>query len=214
MAFQEEDGRARAEGRWLFDGIKVPKSHGLVAGMVVPEGFEVVKIKVSEANWDWVRAFCEGRGENSVRLDANGRGWPGMFDGWGDAARRAVDFLEDPFLPEAGRWGDLPVVTADDFLVGGGVVKIVKPAREDWNEGEKRRQVVTSYLDHAVGQAFAAWEAGRRGVTEVAGLQTHGVFEEDPFFEELGEVRPTFTKPQGTGIGFDDLLEKLPWKKL
>ena len=46
------------------------------------------------------------------------------------------------------------------------------------------------------------------------GLQTHGLFEADQFTERLGVAGPTFTAPGGAGLGFDDLLEKLPWKRL
>ena len=38
--------------------------------------------------------------------------------------------------------------------------------------------------------------------------------EENEFSERLGQVGPKFRSPGGTGLGFDDLLEKLPWKRL
>ena len=46
------------------------------------------------------------------------------------------------------------------------------------------------------------------------GLQTHGLFEMDAFTARLGPVKPGFKPPGGSGLGFDDLLEDLPWKKI
>jgi O-succinylbenzoate synthase len=85
--------------------------------------------------------------------------------------------------------------------------------------GELQRVVVTSYMDHPLGQAFAAWEAGRLalqfpGLVGVCGLQTHHLFEPDAFTEALGPWAPSFQAPPGKGLGFDDLLGKLPWKRL
>jgi len=88
----------------------------------------------------------------------------------------------------------------------------VKPAVNEMVQGE--RVVVTSYMDHPLGQVFAAWEAARAGVTEVCGLQTHGLFTANGFTEALGQVRPEFGVPEGAGLGFGDLLEELPWMRL
>ena len=210
---QEMDGKARLAGQWLFDGVKVPRSHGLVVREQVPEGFDVYKIKARLQNLEWVREFCEGAKEGAVRLDFNGTGRPGMFDDWSERALRTVEFVEDPYPPELGDWAALPVPTANDFFEGGGEFRVVKPAVQMMN-GELGKVVVTSYLDHPVGQAFAAFEAGRAGIQRVCGLQTHGVFEVDEFTEALGPVGPEFSPPEGTGLGFDEFLEKLPWVKL
>lgn len=49
---------------------------------------------------------------------------------------------------------------------------------------------------------------------EICGLQTHRLFEGNVFIEALGDFSPEFKVPDGTGLGFDDLLEALPWTKL
>jgi O-succinylbenzoate synthase len=77
-----------------------------------------------------------------------------------------------------------------------------------------REIVVTSYMDHAIGQMFAAQFAAAHGVTNVCGLFTHVLYEPDPFFERVRAEGPRLLAPEGTGIGFDDLLESLPWKTL
>jgi len=79
--------------------------------------------------------------------------------------------------------------------------------------------VVTSYMDHPLGQSFAAWEAARLtlqfpGLVKTCGLQTHGLFERTPFTEALSEVAPGFSPCAWTGLGFDELLETLTWQKL
>ncbi len=78
---------------------------------------------------------------------------------------------------------------------------------------------MTSYMDHPFGQSFAAWEAGRLelqfpGVSSLAGVQTHHLFEPTEFSEALGPWQPAFKPAAGNGLGFDSLLEKLPWKRL
>ena len=83
----------------------------------------------------------------------------------------------------------------------------------------QQRVVVTSYMEHPVGQAFAAWEAARLGLqfpglVGLCGLQTHHLFEPDEFSEMLGPWSPSFQVPAGYGLGFDDLLEALPWTRL
>jgi O-succinylbenzoate synthase len=79
--------------------------------------------------------------------------------------------------------------------------------------------VLTSYMDHPLGQAFAAWEAARLGLqfpglVGIGGLQTHHLFEPDAFSEALGPWSPDFKVPAGTGLGFDDALDALPWTRL
>ena len=81
-----------------------------------------------------------------------------------------------------------------------------------------QRVVLTGYMDHPVGQTFAAWEAARLGLqfpglVGICGLQTHHLFEPDAFTEMLGPWSPKFQIPEGNGLGFDDLLDELPWTR-
>jgi len=139
---------------------------------------------------------------------------------WSDEEKAAVDFLEDPVAYDSGEWESLREATglafANDRNVsvdrGDSDVLVVKPAVHEMPASERRR-VVTSYLDHPLGQVFAAWEAARAGVSEKCGLQTHGVFDKSEFTEVLGEVGPDFVVPSGVGLGFGEILEKLPWVK-
>ena len=95
-------------------------------------------------------------------------------------------------------------------------VVVVKPALEDVPATTKEI-VITSYMDHPVGQLFAAYVAATYSAGRpppVAGLATHILFESDPFIERMQLDGARLVPPPGTGIGFDDLLESLPWKKL
>jgi hypothetical protein len=97
-----------------------------------------------------------------------------------------------------------------DFNENGDVNEILEELGR-WSQEEK---AAIDFLEDPLGQAFAAWEAAKAGGSEVCGLQTHGLFEANEFIEELGEVSPDFKVPGGAGLGFDDLLDALPWSKL
>jgi O-succinylbenzoate synthase len=84
---------------------------------------------------------------------------------------------------------------------GASEVLVIKPAIEGIPGASNQRIVVTSYLDHPIGQCFAAYEAGKSGIREICGLQSHGVFAANPFGEELGELSPVFRPPSDKGLG-------------
>ena len=228
------DGQAREEKRSLFEGLKVPRSHAtlpvlneMVLREAVERGFTHVKVKggkeggrdlhqvrrmmLNFPNLKWRIDFNEN-GEVNEILEELGR--------WSKEEKAAIDFLEDPVPYFEGGWERLAtesglMMALDRHLErdrGDSEVLVVKPAVQEMKSG--LRVVVTSYMDHPLGQAFAAWEAAKAGGTEVCGLQTHGLFEANEFTEELGEVSPEFQVPGGAGLGFDDLLDALPWSKL
>ena len=97
-------------------------------------------------------------------------------------------------------------------------VVVCKPAWQDPDALRKRwphhGMVVTSAMDHPLGQAYAAWVAMKLPGAHVDGVQTHHLFEPDAFSERLGPWAPRFYPPGGTGLGFDDLLSGLEWRKL
>lgn len=235
----EADGGAREAGRSLFEGLRVPPSHATLGGLdeagveaAVARGFTHVKVKAGRdvvRELAILRDFLRKWPELRWRVDFNESGCleelSEGFQRWSEEERRAVDYLEDA-LPFFGRgaagegWDELRKETgfalANDRWVeadgGRSEVLVVKPAVNEMIVDD--RVVVTSYLDHPLGQVFAAWEAARAGVKRVCGLQTHGVFQDDEFTEVLGEVGPDFVLPEGVGLGFGDLLEDLDWVRL
>jgi o-succinylbenzoate synthase len=77
---------------------------------------------------------------------------------------------------------------------------------------------VTSYLDHPVGQAGAALVAAQLAaqglISGVCGLASHLSFEENIFSESLHLSGSRLLAPSGTGIGFDEQLNRLDWTLL
>ena len=227
------DAAARRGRRSLFDGLAVPRSHATLPGdadfaALQAEGFTTVKLKGGR-DWREVlermrRAIAAGL---RVRVDFNGVLDADGFLDFTKAAEQLrgwVDFVEDPVPYAAAEWERLGVETgwrlALDWIghgvavAGGYDVRVIKPGAGAMpNQAELRASVVvTSYMDHPLGQAFAAWEAGRfGGRQELAGLLTHRIFEQDAFTARLAAVGPEWMGPGGTGLGFDDLLEALPW---
>jgi O-succinylbenzoate synthase len=153
--------------------------------------------------------------------------------GLAEKTRRMIDFVEDPCPFSEPVWKDIyrktRVMLALDHEAGplsaGAQVMVVKPAIDEpfllAEEAMRNNQrvVLTGYMDHPLGQAFAAWEAARLGLqfpglVGLCGLQTHHLFEPDAFSEMLGPWSPVFKAPVGMGLGFDDLLDALPWTRL
>ncbi|MES2469405.1 MAG: AMP-binding protein [Verrucomicrobiota bacterium] len=225
------DAEARREGRSLFEGLAVPRSHCTITGeadfeALRAEGFDTVKLKGGK-NWREVleklrQAAAAGL---RVRVDFNGVLEEREFLDFVKAAGglgETVDFVEDPVPYEAELWQRLQQQTGwrlaldrvSGTISGGFGVRVLKPALEGL-PGQAGPVVITSYMDHPVGQAFAAWEAARfAGPQERAGLLTHRLFEPDAFSERLAGHGPDWIAPAGSGLGFDDLLEALPWVSL
>lgn len=144
-----------------------------------------------------------------------------------------IDFVEDPFPFDAFAWAEtsrrLGVSFAADRAVmnsaGFDGPQILKPARfgpqvpaffPAVRDGG-RRLVVTSYLDHPLGQLGAAWVAAQLAIAvpgETHGLVSHRVYAPNAFSERLGWRGPHLTLPPGLGFGFDDLLTTVDWTPL
>ncbi|RYD33091.1 MAG: hypothetical protein EOP87_11645 [Verrucomicrobiaceae bacterium] len=243
----EFDRTARGFENSLFEEMEVPKSHATLAkgdvaeiALAVEAGFTTIKLK---AGRDLTReaAFLKDMAVEypalKWRLDFNEALEPeqatDFLTGLGDKVRGAIDFVEDPCPYSESAWKELwkrtRVRLAVDHeaapLSSAAQVMVIKPAiDEPFLLGEaaiahSQRVVMTSYMDHPVGQAFAAWEAARLelqfpGLVGLCGLQTHHLFEPDEFSEALGPWSPDFKIPDGLGLGFDDLLDAQPWTRL
>ncbi len=243
LAFADLDAIARTEGRSLWDGLTVPPSHFLLPGTAdaVPgaleaalgEGFTRFKLKVGgdrDAEKRLLLALADilaGTG-GKLRLDCNERLNAAEF-----AARFArlqdllpvLDFVEDPCPFDADTWTELSRATGAAFALDRAAdshgaqfagTLIHKPARfgPHLPRTSARRVVVTSYLDHPLGQLGAAWGAARLGTAETHGLVSHRAYARNAFSEHLGWHGPHLTLPGGTGFGFDDELARLDWKPL
>ncbi len=228
------DGAARKEGRSLFTR-EIPGSHWLALPGDDPqqakdEGFDTVKLKLgkefvfdSELVETWHDAGFR------LRLDYNEvlslTTFLEFWDGLG-GIRNSIQLIEDPVKWDPDSWRvlrEIGVPVAVDreaeARFHAGEIAILKPAVSAWTPPGEARFLVTSYMDHAIGQCWAAIEASRLqqecGNHLVGcGLLTHRCFEADPFFDRMETEGPRLLPVEGTGLGFDDLLEELSWTAL
>jgi O-succinylbenzoate synthase len=243
----EYDNVARVAEESLFEEMEVPKSHATVVNCTakdiaaaVEAGFEMVKIKAGR-NLAVEAKFLEEMSHEFPalrwRVDFNELLDTETADRFlshlSDELKRKIDFIEDICPFSEGVWAELwkkhRLQLAVDRESGphrkAAQCMVIKPAvDEPYLLGEaaimnSQRAVITSYMDHPLGQAFAAWEAARTelifpGLIGTCGLQTHHLFDKDAFTEKLGDWKPDFKVPGGTGLGFDDELAALTWIRL
>lgn len=211
----EADGLARRRGRSLFEGLTIPESYW--SGPDPAEGFDTAKVKGTHDLPDGVR----------LRIDFNATLAADEFlAAAGELPRERLDYVEDPMRFDAAVWRDVRKATGIRLALdlaaphgrlseADGVDVIVhKPAVQERFPDFAGEIVVTTYMDHPVGQYGAAWVAATNRVSRRCGLFTHVLFEPDPFVERVRAEGARLLPPAGTGIGFDDLLEALPWKTL
>jgi o-succinylbenzoate synthase len=218
MAMAWLDGEARRLGRSLFEDLTIPPSHWPLAAGEVPGAFDTVKVKMSPGS-----ALDPALARYRLRLDFNGTlevdAFASFVSALPAALRQAIDFVEDPCPYDAPTWRNLRThcsvrLALDRGDAADGVdVLVVKPAVQELPR-TKKDIVITSYMDHPVGQLGAAYIAAVSAPTSVCGLITHVLYESDPFIERMQIEGTRIVPPAGTGIGFDDLLEALPWRKL
>ncbi|MEM7385919.1 MAG: enolase C-terminal domain-like protein [Verrucomicrobiota bacterium] len=235
------DGAARAKSVSLFRDLAPPVSHATLTDAsndwqsLRDSGFTCFKIKGSPASMTSLGTRLNEGSRRQWRFDFNGTLTAADTREWLTSLtshqRDRLDFIEDPCPYNAQDWAGLAAssgcaLAADrhlpspetkaDFLV-------IKPALTDPGvlhslQNHPARWVFTSYMDHPLGQLYAGYLAARTFLTHpekesLCGLTTHPLFEKTSFSEKLGSG-PTLETPEGTGLGFDDLLEKLPWKAL
>lgn len=243
----EYDRAARVFDHSLFEEMEVPESHATLTkaapasvALAVEAGFTTIKLKAGQSPAAEIKFLNEMAAEFPAmkwRLDFNESLEPGTAADFllslSEKTRAAIDFVEDPCPYSDSAWRDLHRQTKVKLAVdreaaplsAAAQVMVIKPAiDEPFLLAEaaiqnRQRVVLTSYMDHPVGQTFAAWEAARLGLQfpglpGVCGLQTHHLFEPDEFTEMLGSWSPVFQPPAGNGLGFDDLLDALPWTRL
>lgn len=156
----------------------------------------------------------------------------------GSAICERIEFIEDPTHFNAATWLRLQDETKLNFALDRDADKLqTKDSGIDWlvikpavtevialldrfdGTGYFPNLLVTSYMDHAIGQMYAAYQAALlkkqygKKVRE-CGLLTHILFEKEDFFEFLNHQGPALMAPGGTGLGFDQQLQGLAWKKI
>jgi o-succinylbenzoate synthase len=218
--------------------------------MVIEEGWQAIKMKGSDKFEDTIATLeaMAGVADDTAghvslndgvrfRVDFNSCLSAQQFKEFLKAmpaqVRARLDFIEDPFPYDPELWNAMREkygarLALDKQLrgaVSGFDVAVLKPGRREWRELTVElpadvRVVMTSAMDHAIGQSFAAYEAalawkdfGDR--MDLCGLSTQHLFEPDDFFARLSATGGKFEVDRsGTGLGFDEVLKKLPWRNL
>lgn len=232
VLFGRLDAFARAQKKSLFENLKVPKSHYLIADASQFEkldlkNFSAVKIKLKgqSAELKFLQFLADKFSHCKWRLDFNSQLNKEEFLRFLKSTKQwhaLIDYCEDPFPYTSSSWKmveeeygislaadfEFFKITREDYLPK---VIVIKPAIQDLCS-EDRRLIVTSYLDHPIGQLSAAYMAAKyMHSDEIAGLLSHSVYEENPFSRELSQGADLIP-PSGTGFGFDNLLKKLKWQ--
>ena len=208
LQFAALDAAARHDNRSLFEGLTIPRSHW--PGADPPDGFDTVKLKSIDHIPDHVR----------LRIDFNAMLTPDEFVRIAAMLpRERIDFIEDPCPYDAATWRDLRERAGLRLALDRGIgtedvdVIVVKPAVQQIPDTDAE-VIVTSYMDHPLGQLCAAYAAANAGITATCGLVTHVLYEPDDFIERIQIDGARLVPPSGNGLGFDDLLERLPWRSL
>ncbi len=239
--FAHVDGVARAERRSLWPKHVRLRSHFTLLDVahlssddvlqkIREQGFRTLKLKVGR---DFTKEIplCLRLAEKNwfrLRLDFNGVNAEPFLKKMSSLFLSQIDLIEDPGVFNETQWLMLEtkygIKTALDQAMGADTksareaksrfAKIIKPARE--NHFARAQDVITNSLDHPVGQAFAALQAQysvqRLGQqTRDYGLQSAHLFEANSYFSQMSTDTAYFQAIPGTGIGFDDLLEREPW---
>ena len=229
------DAEARAKGESLFTA-PIPRSHWLVQEGDEPRavrdlGFDRAKIKLGKDLSIEEQIVARWASEGfSIRLDCNDSlSVTTMVNFWYEIRYHwsRIELVEDPVPWSGEAWRILrevgiPLAVDRDARerFRPEYIAVLKPAVSNWLPKGGARYMVTSYMDHAIGQYWAAYEAMRLRESEYDGLQmncglmTHRCFEPDPFFERIDIDGSRLLPAGGTGLGFDDLLDSLPWETL
>lgn len=208
--------------------------------------FSRIKFKgtthLDETREQALQCIRQAPGEFQIRIDFNEglehSSAMNLRQALGAEVCQRVEFIEDPTRFDDENWSRLSSQTGlplavdrscEQALENESELKwwIIKPAVVDSESvcsklesaSGSRNLVVTSYMDHAIGQMYAAYEAALiyskypNSVKE-CGLLTHQLFEPDVFFESIQSRGPMLKAPDGSGLGFDDQLSDLPWRRL
>jgi len=145
-------------------------------------------------------------------LDANGNWSDEEFEKFqAKIPKDTIKYLEDP-LNDLGFNSEF--LLASDFMNYENYdFKVLKPTgfNHSVENSLSKPVVVTSYLDHPLGQVIAALYAKKTKVKEACGLMTHLLFEKNPY-SELLSASGDFKFSDSTGLF--ELLKNEKWNRL
>lgn len=234
LEFNYIDREFRLLKRNAFLGLIIPRSHKFIPDVMAIEGREMnalekegyshIKVKMGANLKAQTQALLQHAYDSHLqwRIDFNGvLTVPEFLEWWGSldaAVKRRIDYIEDPVkegdLKAEGPWA------TDWYKNARAKIRIIKPAREGIDEvGPYNRIVFTHGLDHTLGQACAAWTAGKFYAAhprkiEVCGMNAGETYEKDDFSRAWVNAGPRMRPTPGLGFGFDEILESVKWERL
>lgn len=204
-------------------------------------GFTTLKIKVGKNLEEEAATISRLVRQNPllVRLDFNAKidlvAYRKFMNSLDITDRAKIEFVEDPVPWDLKTWTEAatfaPLAMDQEFdkvkwddITGRPPFKILimKPARRDVEkdlkiaEKHELKVVVTSSLDHPVGIAHACNIAAEikkasPSILLDCGCLSLRAYRFSEFFLRILTTGPFFTGVNGTGIGFDDLLQRVEW---
>jgi O-succinylbenzoate synthase len=232
-------GAAKVKNHYLLGDIN--KFNDNTLSNLKSAGFTTVKIKVGRNIEEEARFISKLVKQNAllVRLDFNAKvdlETYRKFMSYLDLTDRAkIEFVEDPVPWDLEAWKEAASFTQlamdQEFEKVNWKemperppfkVLVIKPARRDVEkdleliEKYNLKAVVTSSIDHPVGVAHACNIASEIKKTFPSVLLDCGclslrVYKPSEFFIRVQTTGPFFSGVNGTGIGFDDLLQRVEW---
>ncbi|MGZ3769224.1 MAG: o-succinylbenzoate synthase MenC [Bdellovibrio sp.] len=205
-------------------------------------GFSTVKIKtgINLENEKYILEKAAHAGLR-IRLDFNAvLNFPDFMNFMSELPESVmpqIEYVEDPFPFNAKTWAEAKKIVKlavdnqfdkvhwDALATVPFDVLVIKPAKVDVENAMalchkfNLKATVTSYMDHALGISHSAYEAMRLKekygeLILESGCLTHHAYDPDSFSAELHTDGPYFYKVNGTGFGFDALLEEASWTPL
>ncbi len=243
LEFARTDARARTQEISLFKDTLIPPSHALITDLeifepyqienLIHQGFNRLKVKVHGKDLSSILNLLKIlRGTFiKLRLDCNCKFTRGEFEEIVQTLKpylKQIEFFEDPIPFNLSTWKDLRKKYEISLACDRDAMKavgfpdsadylVIKPAiqkPEVFIQGNQKL-VMTTYVDHPIGQVSAAWTAAKYATNlDVCGLLTHHVYHTNPFSQLLHNDGPYLDSPHGTGFGFDHLLNDLVWEEL
>lgn len=231
LTFARLDAVARKAGISLLRDLPRLSNHWLSTDpsdieSASAEGYTLFKIKGVEQLQDYFEALPS---TGKLRIDLNSQFTRHEFEHFLRDNRhrlKKVDFFEDPFPYDDEDWKDIQRTYGVNLACDRHSEKafgkaesaktvIIKPAAQGIVEAPKEQHVVvTSYLDHPLGQASAAYVAALIKCERPCGLNSHRTYKPTAFSEQLSSFGNHFTAAPGPGFGFHEILQKLAWETI
>lgn len=228
LSWAHYEARAKSRGLHLLSDVKIQNHKTMTELTDIEPYFSHAKIKISSIDsFHKALSFMKER-KQKFRLDFNG-----LIESFEEAelykTETVFDFIEDPFTSalmqdkKASKFFKSPLaLDRDETPQKKSVcdVWVIKPVyyAPDYLFEEmakfKKRIVITSNMDHPLGQIIAMHVA-QKFPQETHGLLTQNLYASHAHSDWVAQHEATLTPNyKGFGWGYDTQLSKLSWEKL